>query len=85
MSTRFLDQMKDIAISSPPGKVQEKILELIQIWHSAFSKRQEYGAISDVHRILKHHGYKFPLAKESDAMFAAQCAPDWVDGDQCFR
>uniref|UniRef100_A0AC34GXG7 Hepatocyte growth factor-regulated tyrosine kinase substrate n=1 Tax=Panagrolaimus sp. ES5 TaxID=591445 RepID=A0AC34GXG7_9BILA len=85
MSTRFLDQLKDIVITSSPGKVQEKILELIQIWHSAFAKRQEYAAISDVHRILKHHGYKFPAAKESDAMFAAQCAPDWVDGDQCFR
>uniref|UniRef100_A0AC35GBJ8 Hepatocyte growth factor-regulated tyrosine kinase substrate n=1 Tax=Panagrolaimus sp. PS1159 TaxID=55785 RepID=A0AC35GBJ8_9BILA len=85
MSTRFLDQLKDIVITSAPGKVQEKILELIQIWHSAFAKRQEYAAISDVHRILKHHGYKFPAAKESDAMFVAQCAPDWVDGDQCFR
>uniref|UniRef100_A0A7E4V318 Hepatocyte growth factor-regulated tyrosine kinase substrate n=1 Tax=Panagrellus redivivus TaxID=6233 RepID=A0A7E4V318_PANRE len=85
ISTKFLDQLKELVINSPPGKVQEKLLELIQTWHGAFFKKPEYAAISDVHRILTHLNFKFPAAKESDFMFSAQCAPDWADGDQCYR
>lgn len=34
---------------------------------------------------MKHEGYKFPVFKESDAMFTAAIAPDWKDGDRCHR
>ena len=35
--------------------------------------------------LLKLEGYKFPAMKESDALFVAESAPDWVDGDSCYR
>lgn len=35
--------------------------------------------------ILKAEGYTFPALRESDAMFAADRAPNWTDGDNCHR
>lgn len=34
---------------------------------------------------MKAEGHKFPTLKESDAMFRADIAPPWVDGDVCHR
>jgi len=34
---------------------------------------------------MKTEGYKFPALKESDAMFSADTAPEWADGDVCHR
>lgn len=34
---------------------------------------------------MKAEGYKFPALKESDAMFLAQTAPEWVDAVVCHR
>lgn len=34
---------------------------------------------------MKTEGYKFPVFKESDAMFSADTAPSWKDGDRCHR
>lgn len=34
---------------------------------------------------MKAEGYKFPQQRESDAMFTADSAPDWADGDVCHR
>lgn len=30
-------------------------------------------------------GYTFPTLKEADAMFKAESAPDWADGECCHR
>ncbi|XP_060522898.1 hepatocyte growth factor-regulated tyrosine kinase substrate isoform X2 [Cylas formicarius] len=35
--------------------------------------------------VMKAEGYKFPVLRESDAMFAADTAPEWADGDVCHR
>lgn len=35
--------------------------------------------------IMKTDGFKFPALRESDAMFSADCAPEWTDGDVCHR
>lgn len=35
--------------------------------------------------IMKAEDYKFPVLKESDAMFSADTAPEWADGDCCHR
>lgn len=35
--------------------------------------------------ILKAECYKFPPLKESDAMFSADTAPEWADGEVCHR
>ncbi|XP_045541637.1 hepatocyte growth factor-regulated tyrosine kinase substrate-like [Papilio machaon] len=39
----------------------------------------------DTVNILKAEGYKFPALKESDAMFSADTAPEWADGEVCHR
>ena len=41
--------------------------------------------IQDTLNILKAEGYTFPTLRESDAMFAADRAPNWSDGDNCHR
>lgn len=35
--------------------------------------------------ILKAEGFKFPALKESDAMFSADTAPEWAEGEVCHR
>lgn len=35
--------------------------------------------------IMKTEGFQFPVLNESDAMFKADTAPEWVDGDACHR
>lgn len=86
LSSRFLEELKDIITHSPPtSEVSKKLLEMIQVWYGAFGSKPQFTAVKDIHTILQVSGYQFPAAKESDYMFAAQCAPDWVDGDQCFR
>lgn len=32
-----------------------------------------------------HSGYEFEPWKESDALFAAESAPEWVDAENCYR
>lgn len=34
---------------------------------------------------MKAENYKFPALKESDAMFSADTAPEWADGECCHR
>ncbi|XP_026682115.1 hepatocyte growth factor-regulated tyrosine kinase substrate-like [Diaphorina citri] len=34
---------------------------------------------------MKAEGFQFPVLKESDAMFSADTAPEWMDGDTCHR
>ncbi|GLG93141.1 Lateral signaling target protein 2 homolog [Gryllus bimaculatus] len=56
-------------------------------------KKQLYSAnprsallgLVDTFNIMKREGYNFPTLRESDAMFSADTAPAWVDGDVCHR
>ena len=34
---------------------------------------------------MKAEGYTFPTLRESDAMFVADRAPNWSDGENCHR
>jgi growth factor-regulated tyrosine kinase substrate len=34
---------------------------------------------------MKAEGWKFPPVREAEAMFEADIAPDWSDGDVCHR
>lgn len=42
-------------------------------------------SVQDMMNQLKGEGYQFPALKESDAMFAAESAPEWVDDATCHR
>lgn len=71
--------------TTPHETVKTKMLELIQAWAYAFRTFDKYQAIKDTHTILRAKGHKFPLLKESDAMFASETAPNWSDGKVCNR
>lgn len=34
---------------------------------------------------MKSEGYKFPPQRETDAMFTADTAPEWANGEVCHR
>ncbi|CAD5227411.1 unnamed protein product [Bursaphelenchus xylophilus] len=81
----FMDDLKNLVIEGAPDKVKNKILELLQCWSHAFSKYPQYKIVCDTHSFMKMYGFEFPAMKEADAMFMADSAPEWADGDSCFR
>jgi growth factor-regulated tyrosine kinase substrate len=65
--------------------VKSKILELIQVWSYAFRNEPQYKVVQETFNSMKAEGVSFPALKESDAMFTAEKAPDWRDGECCHR
>lgn len=80
-----MEQLKDIVKTTTHENLKKKILELIQAWAFAFRNSPKYTAVRDTVNIMKTEGYEFPAFKESDAMFSADTAPEWADGDVCHR
>lgn len=81
----FMDDLRNILLEGTSELVKGKLLELIQCWGTAFQKMPEYRAICETHSFLKMYGFEFPKLTEADAMFIADSAPEWADGDNCFR
>lgn len=65
--------------------MKNKILELLQCWAVVFKNKPEYKIVVDTHNLMKLAGFDFPKISEADAMFVAESAPEWVNGDECFR
>ncbi|KAH7704514.1 HGF-regulated tyrosine kinase substrate, partial [Aphelenchoides avenae] len=84
-TAEFMDDLKNIATRDAQDKVEQKVLELVQSWAMAFRDRPEYRIFVDTHGLMKTSGYQFPGIQEGDAMFAAECAPDLVDANNCYR
>nr|CAG4646226.1 EOG090X05AE [Macrothrix elegans] len=84
-SKAFMDELREMVHKTTNDKVRSKVLELIQTWAFAFRNNSKYTIIQDTLNILKAEGYTFPALRESDAMFVADRAPDWSDGDNCHR
>lgn len=84
-SKEFMDDLKNMVISNPPEKIRDKLLELIQCWTSVFKGIAEYKIVEDTHNLLKMNGFEFPPIDEAKAMFLADSAPDWAEGDHCYR
>ncbi|XP_041077745.1 hepatocyte growth factor-regulated tyrosine kinase substrate-like isoform X5 [Polyodon spathula] len=82
-SKQTMEELKDLLKSEP--SVRNKILYLIQAWSHAFRNEPKYKVVQDTYQIMKVEGHVFPEFKESDAMFAAERAPDWVDAEECHR
>lgn len=82
---QFMEELKDLAKVSTNESVKSKILELIQTWAFAFRNEPNYRAMQDTLNLMKIEGHAFPVLKETDAMFVADTAPEWVDGDCCHR
>ncbi|GAB1609347.1 hepatocyte growth factor-regulated tyrosine kinase substrate-like isoform X4 [Argonauta hians] len=83
-SKEFMEFLKEQVKTRPPP-VKEKILELIQVWSHAFRNEPSYKAVQDTFQLMKMEGYTFPALKEADAMFVAEKAPEWKDGECCTR
>ncbi|XP_054284785.1 hepatocyte growth factor-regulated tyrosine kinase substrate-like isoform X1 [Macrosteles quadrilineatus] len=81
----YMEQLRELVRTSPHENVRSKVLELIQAWAFAFRNSPKYRAVQDTMNIMKAGDYKFPPLKESDAMFSADTAPAWADGDCCHR
>ncbi|KTG31855.1 hypothetical protein cypCar_00025659, partial [Cyprinus carpio] len=80
-----MEELKELFKKQPEPNVKNKILYLIQAWSHAFRNEPKYKVVQDTYQILKVEGHVFPEFKESDAMFAAERAPDWVDAEECHR
>ncbi|XP_077415832.1 hepatocyte growth factor-regulated tyrosine kinase substrate isoform X4 [Vanacampus margaritifer] len=78
-----MEELKDLIKTEP--NVRNKILYLIQAWAHAFRNEPKYKVVQDTYQIMKVEGHVFPEFKESDAMFSAERAPDWVDAEECHR
>lgn len=81
----FMEDLKNLSLDSTPDKVKSKILELLQCWAMAFKNKPEYKIVVDTHNLMKLAGFEFPEVAEAEAMFVAESAPEWADGDECFR
>lgn len=84
-SKQTMEELKDLFKKQTEPNVRNKILYLIQAWSHAFRNEPKYKVVQDTYQILKVEGHTFPEFKESDAMFAAERAPDWVDAEECHR
>ncbi|XP_041978001.1 hepatocyte growth factor-regulated tyrosine kinase substrate isoform X2 [Aricia agestis] len=84
-SKAFCEMLRDLVKTTQHENLKTKILELIQAWAFAFRNSPKYRAVQDTVNILKAEGHKFPPLKESDAMFSADSAPEWADGEVCHR
>lgn len=80
----FMEFLKDIA-KNKPDPMKGKICELIQCWSHAFRNEPNYKVVQDTFNLMKMEGYTFPTLKEADAMFMAEKAPEWKEGDLCAR
>ncbi|XP_062594455.1 hepatocyte growth factor-regulated tyrosine kinase substrate-like [Saccostrea cucullata] len=80
----FMEFLKDIA-KSKPDPIKGKICELIQCWSHAFRNEPNYKVVQDTFNLMKMEGHTFPTLKEADAMFTAEKAPEWKEGDTCAR
>ncbi|XP_023677772.1 hepatocyte growth factor-regulated tyrosine kinase substrate isoform X1 [Paramormyrops kingsleyae] len=84
-SKQTMEELKDLLKKQTEPNVKNKILYLIQAWAHAFRNEPKYKVVQDTYQIMKVEGHVFPEFKESDAMFAAERAPDWVDAEECHR
>ncbi|KAK3590950.1 hypothetical protein CHS0354_034521 [Potamilus streckersoni] len=80
----FMEFMKHQA-STRADPVKAKVSELVQVWSHAFRNEPSYKVVQDTFNMMKLEGHTFPTLKEADAMFMADKAPDWKDGECCTR
>uniref|UniRef100_A0A5K3EIF7 Hepatocyte growth factor-regulated tyrosine kinase substrate n=2 Tax=Mesocestoides corti TaxID=53468 RepID=A0A5K3EIF7_MESCO len=66
-------------------EVRTCIFGFIQNWEFAFKKNVGYHYLHEAYNEIKRSGHPLPPFHESEAMYSAEVAPDWKDGDECFR
>ncbi|KAK8734099.1 hypothetical protein OTU49_006016 [Cherax quadricarinatus] len=84
-SRAIMEQIHEVLRANPNDEVRKKILLLLATWVYAFRNETKYRAVQDTVNILRAEGFHMPTVSESDAMFTADRAPDWADGECCHR
>lgn len=80
----FMDQFRRL-IRGSIASVKPRCLELIQTWAYAFEGQPRYKIVPDTYNVLRMEGHIFPEHNpHGDAMFVAEVAPEWADGNECF-
>lgn len=82
---QFMDDLHDVLKQTTDVNVRDEILRLVQVMAHAFRNESSYRAVGDKMKYMKAEGFQFPVLKESDAMFSADTAPEWSDGECCHR
>ena len=81
----FMEELRDLVKQSTDENIKTKVLELLQTWGMAFRSSPKYRIVTDTLNLMKAEGWKFPPVREAEAMFEADTAPDWAEGDVCHR
>ncbi|XP_076042714.1 hepatocyte growth factor regulated tyrosine kinase substrate isoform X4 [Oratosquilla oratoria] len=96
-SRHIMEQLHEILRTNTNEEVRKKLINLLATWQYAFRNEPKYRAVQvgydspptdvskDTINIMKAEGFHFPTVSESDAMFSADRAPDWADGESCHR
>lgn len=81
----YCEFLHDLVKTTQYENVRDKLLGLIHAWCTAFRKNHKCGSLGETMVAMKAEGFKFPVHSESDAMFSANTAPAWKEGDKCHR
>jgi len=81
----FMEELRELIKSSKEENVKAKLLELLQTWGMAFRSNQKYRIVTDTLNLMKAEGWDFPPVREAEAMYEADNAPDWAEGEVCHR
>lgn len=84
-NTQFMEELREMVKNSTDENIKNKVLELLQTWGMAFRNSPKYRIVTDTLNLMKAEGWKFPPVREAEAMFEADTAPDWAEGDVCHR
>ncbi|KAF8540289.1 hypothetical protein BDD12DRAFT_833965 [Trichophaea hybrida] len=87
-SREFMDNLVSLlrAPGAINGEVRGRMLELIQLWASAFDGNPTLSYVGDVYLNLKNEGFDFPPPTVVSSTFVDSSAPpDWSDADVCMR
>merc|ERR1719376_389411 len=82
---QFMEELRDLVKQGTDEKIKTKVLELLQTWGMAFRNSPKYRIVTDTLNLMKADGWKFPPVREAEAMFEADTAPEWSEGDVCHR
>lgn len=80
----FMDELR-VLVKSGSDLVKEQILSMVQTWNQTLGKKSNYRVIQDTYNVLRAEGYTFPQLNESEAMYLAETAPEWAEGDVCHQ
>lgn len=81
----FMEEIRDLLKHTTDENIKKKILEMLQTWGMAFRNSPRYRIVTENLNLMKAEGWKFPAIREAEAMFEADTAPEWAEGDVCNR